>query len=129
MGDSFSLTKGIVLFDTGVVATLRQPMSEAIDVGAYKELSLQLNSKVLTGALIYDVKILTSMQNDDESTWFEAAAVISGVNVAGKTFSVAAPNVGAGLVLLRYIRWEITNLAGSGSGTGAFTILGIAHPG
>ena len=131
MGDAFVLTKGNVLFDSAVNTSQIQSMDQALDVSAYRSIEFQVNSiKLDTNMTSYTIRIMTAMQKDsDDYTWDQWTCDVT-VSAAGATFVMLAPTLSTQAitkVLLRYIRWAVVNI--NGTGTSMFTIQGIARPG
>jgi len=107
-----------------------QPITEAIDVSAYKTINLQVTGYAIKnngggGAPVVTVTILTSMDNrNDDGSW---TPIDSATLTVGSDFPIWAilelPQTGA--PLFRFIRWQCeltTNSAGA-----TFSIQGLAY--
>lgn len=87
-----------------------------------------MNSIKLDAAMTsYKVRIMTAMQKDsDDYTWDQWTCEAT-ITAAGVTYVTTAPNAANSKVVLRYIRWSVVSIVGTG--TSMFTVSGIARAG
>lgn len=117
MADIFRLTNQPVRV-TDTAGSVRQPLTQVVDVTFYDEIDLQLGVLTILGTTpSVVVRILTNMVNDSEDGWVEATAftAVTSSNMWEKK-NITNP--------LRYIRWEVT-LSGTGSPSVLFTLGGL----
>jgi hypothetical protein len=118
MADMFTLTPQPVR----VTAVGFQPIYLALDIGAYDFMDVQLGILGLEGTSpTATVELWTAMQNQTDDGWVQAFAWTN----QSTTNTWIKGTVSSGL--LRYLRWKLTTLGGSGSPAVTFSIRGMAR--
>ncbi len=109
---------------TRQTATGAQPITEVLDVLAYDQLELFLTVFSLEGTSTPSAVIVveTSMQNDSADNALWKPLVTFATVSASNTADVQSASSG----VLRYIRWRITTLAGTGPAV-TFSITGVGR--
>ena len=101
-----------------VQAGSRQLIQNAVDVSAYRHVSLLLEVLAIVGGGNYEIVVLTGMQLDTEDGWIELGSWGS-KSVDGEwKLDIAEP--------LRYLRWEVKTLTGTTPHV-TFVISGVAR--
>lgn len=105
-----------------ITATGAQELRLALDVSAYDVLDLELRVLRLEGTSpSVTVEIQTGMQRESSEGWVTLGTAFPAVATAPKSEVRNLTN------LLRYIRWNVTVLSGSGSPAATFMIDGVGR--
>ncbi len=107
-----------------VTATGAQDLADVLDVLAYDRLDLYLLVYSMEGTSpSVTIKVETSMQNesDDNNLWHEIAA-FSAITTSNDSDKQSATSG-----VLRYIRWRVTALSGTGTPAATFIIHGVGR--
>ena len=103
MATEFTLTARPILVSS---ATTTQPLKDALDVSHYDEIDAVCTIDAIVGSGSLSIHLLTGMQRESETGWVELLAFTnSNLNAAGKS---EVKN--ASTKLLKYLRWEVTDL-------------------
>lgn len=115
MADEFTLTPQVV---RGTTSQQRQSLKDALDVSGYDSADILLFVAALEGTTpSVTIRIITGMQNETEEGWVPVSA-FSAVTSSGNAQKANFTG------FLRYIRWEISALTGTGV-VAAFTLTGM----
>ena len=114
MATPFNLTGGQAVT---VSQTLSQNLWDALDVGNFDILDVELGVLAVSGTV--NVEIDTSMQNSNDDTSWVKVTNLSWSTVTAGYQTVATQTAG----FLRYIRWKVTTTGGSIT----FTIRGMGR--
>lgn len=110
MATEFTLTARPILV-TGSPIKPQQTLSDALDVSSYDEIDAVCTINAIVGSGGLSVRLMTGMQKDTETGWVELLAfTFTNLNAAGKS-----EIKNSSTKLLKYLRWEVTDLNGATS--------------